>query len=348
MIPSLADNHPYTVVEASLIPGLNLIACRGGGVPEILRGAERQLCDPLPEDLADKIAERVHAPLAPPNSPATTAALQTKSGLSSIAKPLASAQSPQPRALPDRKLSVDVCVTYFQKAAYLGQLMDALEQQTETDFHVIAVNDGSPDAESNRVFEEQAARARSRGWDFYRQENAFVDAARNSAARRGTGDLILFIDSDDVPARNAMARMREAITFSGDDALICASYLFAGEKPPFDPATGEVLVPADRDLHSAGYGPGRRMVDPCGVWRVHVHHPAERFREGRRIPGTQRRGPRGLGVLCSPCSGRIQASMCYPSCCSSTGKSRAVWLARFPLNPPEGGCSMPTKIPCAQ
>ena len=44
---------------------------------------------------------------------------------------------------------------------------------------MIAVNDGSPDAESNRVFEEQGARASSRGWDFYRQENAFVDAARN-------------------------------------------------------------------------------------------------------------------------------------------------------------------------
>jgi glycosyltransferase involved in cell wall biosynthesis len=135
-------------------------------------------------------------------------------------------------------------VTYFQKAAYLGQLIDALEQQTEADFHLIAVNDGSPDTESNRKFEECAALARRRGWDFYCQPNAFVDAARNSAARRGTGDLILFIDADDVPARNAVARMREAITLSGDDALICASYLFASENRPFDPATGKILEPA--------------------------------------------------------------------------------------------------------
>lgn len=56
----------------------------------------------------------------------------------------------------------------------------------------IAVNDGSPDEESNRVFEEQAERAKARGWDFYRQENAFVDAARNSAARRGSGEFLLF------------------------------------------------------------------------------------------------------------------------------------------------------------
>ena len=305
MVPSASDNHPYTVVEASLVPGLNLIASRGGGVPEILHGAERQLCDPQPMDLAAKIAERVHAPLGASELARYDCRAANEKWLEFHRQAVASAPTRTPRSLPGRKLSVDVCVTYFQKGAYFGQLIDALEQQTETDFHVIAVNDGSPDAESNRVFEEQAAKARSRGWDFYRQENAFVDAARNSAARRGTGDLILFIDSDDVPARNAVARMREAITFSGDDALICASYLFAGEKPPFDPATGEVLVPATATCIPLGMDLVGGLVDPCGVWRVHVHHPAERFREGRRIPGTQRRGPRGLGVVCSPCSRRI-------------------------------------------
>lgn len=37
--------------------------------------------------------------------------------------------------------------------------------------------------------------------------------------------------------------MREAITLSGDDALICGSYYFASKKRPFDSATGEVLAP---------------------------------------------------------------------------------------------------------
>ena len=131
----------------------------------------------------------------------------------------------------------------LQEVAYLPQFVDALENQTESDFHVIAVDDGLPDAESQRVFEQEALRAAKWGWDFYRQENAFVDAARNGAARRGKGDLILFVDSDDVPARNAVERMREAITLSGDDLIICASYYFASQKRPFDTATGEVLVP---------------------------------------------------------------------------------------------------------
>jgi GT2 family glycosyltransferase len=157
-------------------------------------------------------------------------------------KAVAAGKARSRRAIPDRKLTVDVCATYYKKSAYLSQFVDALENQTESDFHVIAVDDGSPDAESKRVFQEQARRTAKRRWDFYSQENAFVDAARNSAARRGKGDLILFVDSDDVPARNAIARMREAITLSGDDAIICASYYFASKKRPFDPATGEVLV----------------------------------------------------------------------------------------------------------
>jgi glycosyltransferase involved in cell wall biosynthesis len=244
VIPGSPENFPYRLVEASLIAGLNVIACRGGGVPEVLPGSAAHLCDPLPGDLADKIAERVRAPLASSELARYDCRAANEKWLEFHRKALASANARGSRAVTGRNLSIDVCVTYFQKAAYLGQLMDALERQTEADFHVIAVNDGSPDEESNRVFEEQAARGRSRGWDFYRQANAFVDAARNSAARRGTGDLILFVDADDVPARNAIARMREAIARSGDDALICASYLFASEKRPFDPATGDVEAPA--------------------------------------------------------------------------------------------------------
>ena len=59
----------------------------------------------------------------------------------------------------------------------------------------------------------------------------------------GSGDLILFIDAGDVPALHALERMRDAITISGDDCLICGSYVFSGAKPPFDPDTGEVTVP---------------------------------------------------------------------------------------------------------
>jgi GT2 family glycosyltransferase len=205
----------------------------------------------------------MRTPLSPGQLPHYDCATANARWLEFHRNAAARAQRPSRPTTQQRKLTVDVCTTYYQKPAYLSQFVDALEQQTETDFHVIAVDDGSPDADSQRVFDQQAGRTAHRGWDFYRQENAFVDAARNSAARRGTGDLILFVDSDDVPAPNAVARMRQAMDLSGDDALICASYLFSGEKRPFDPATGEVLVPPYAINIPLGMDLVGGLLNPC-------------------------------------------------------------------------------------
>jgi glycosyltransferase involved in cell wall biosynthesis len=241
VVSARSDNHPYSVVEASLVPGLNLVACRGGGIAELFDGGDAQLCDPYPMDLAKLIVERLRQPLAPSELARYDCRAANDRWLAFHRKALQSA--PPSAAPPPAKPSVDVCVAYYRKPKQFGQLLDALERQTETDFHVIAVNDGSPDEESNQVFAKHADRLASRGWDFFTQENAFVDAARNNAARRGRSEFILFIDADDVPAHNAVARMREAIALSGDDALVCASYLFASDKPPLDPATGNPAVP---------------------------------------------------------------------------------------------------------
>jgi glycosyltransferase involved in cell wall biosynthesis/GT2 family glycosyltransferase len=244
VVPSPSDNHPYSVVEASLIPGLNLIACRGGGVPEILKDAYGQLSAPFGRDLAAKIKERLETPLVASQLSRYDFREANHHWLEFHRRALTFFRKGVESALVAAKPSVDVCVTYFQKAPYLGQLVDALEHQTESNFHVIAVNDGSPDEESNRVFEDVAAKVACHGWDFFRQENAFVDAARNNAASRGRGEYILFVDSDDVPALNAVARMREAMMLSGDDALICSSYLFASGKAPFNILSGEIVAPA--------------------------------------------------------------------------------------------------------
>jgi len=261
VVPSRADNHPYALVEASLVPGLNLIACNGGGVPEVLQHAAAQLCDPFPRELATLIAKRLQSPLPATGLAQYDCRAANNRWLAFHRKALATTRPT--RALPSTKPTVDVITTYFQKALYLPQFVDALEHQTDPHFHVIAVNDGSPDSESNRVFAEQSARVAPRGWDFFTQPNAFVDAARNAAAARGHGEYILFVDSDDVPAHNAVARMRDAIALSGDDALICSSYLFASDKPPFDPRTGAITVPAYATCIPLGVDLIGGLLDPA-------------------------------------------------------------------------------------
>jgi hypothetical protein len=238
------EHYPYALIEASMVDGLNVIAYGSGGIKEVLPESAKYWSEPFPRELADKIAEKLRAPLGTADLPAYGCEQANSRWLEFHHRAAEWGRARTARVKPAAKLSVDVCVTYYRKARYLSQLIDALEEQTGKNFHVIAVNDGSPDEESNRVFEQQAVRTGSRGWDFFRQENAFVDAARNSAARRGKGELILFVDADDVPALNAVERMREAMAYSQDDALFCSVYLFAGHNRPYDIPSGKVLVPA--------------------------------------------------------------------------------------------------------
>ncbi len=268
VVPSPSDNFPYTVVEASLIPGLNLIACNGGGVAEILRGAEAQLAEPQPRDLAAKIAERLATPLPAAELTHYDCAAAADRWLSFHRRALASLEARPKKSLPANPPTVDVVSTYFQKAKYLAQFVHGFEHQTVGDpssFSVLCVNDGSPDDESNRVFAEQAARVAKHGWKFIRTENQWVDKARNTAAALGTGEFLLFLDSDDVPARNAVERMRDAMVLSGDDCLVASSYLFASNSFPWDLQTGAttatmyaLAIPLGMDLVGA-------IVDPSSL-----------------------------------------------------------------------------------
>ncbi|MGA3204753.1 MAG: glycosyltransferase [Bryobacteraceae bacterium] len=228
VIPSPVENFPYAVIEASLIPGLNALYSSGGGVPEIFGGAcESQLFEPNPQALAAKLLERWFEPLSQPARYDYASANQRWLQFHEDALGKRAAVS-LPVSPPDIR-RVDVCITYFNKAAHFPKLLDALKRQSVAGFGVIAVDDGSTDAEARRIFDQMAAQYTAAGWTFFRQKNMFVDAARNRAARRSNAEFLLFIDADDLPVPNTVERMLGAILASGDDCLLAGGYLFDGE-----------------------------------------------------------------------------------------------------------------------
>ena len=102
-------------------------------------------------------------------------------------------------------------------------------------YEVVAVDDGSTDALAREVFDEAARQYEERGWIFFRQENAFVDAARNRAEEwAGACDYLFFIDADERIPPHAIERMVEAAVLSGVDCLVSASTLFRGDEPPYE------------------------------------------------------------------------------------------------------------------
>lgn len=253
VIPSPAENFPYTVIEASLIPGVEMICSNGGGIPEVLDFANTdRLFDPHPAALADKIRQRFGAP-------------RQSSGISPYDADKANARwlafheeilrKRTPRQLPalGARLPVDICISYFNKGPYFPQLLKALEGQTVQGFGVIAVDDGSTEPESIAVFDKMAEQYRDRGWEFFRQTNEFVDAARNRAAARSKAEYLLFIDADDIPVPQTVERLLEAALYSQDDCVLSGGLLLKDNDP--EQGTGDRYLPLGPNLVSG-------LVDP--------------------------------------------------------------------------------------
>jgi glycosyltransferase involved in cell wall biosynthesis len=266
VIPSMLENFPCAVIEASLIPGLNFIFTSSGGTPEIFAGrGQAQMFAPTARALAGKLRERLTLPLAPDQLVRYDFATANQRWLEFHQRVCADAREPRAASLArpaGDTPSVAVCITYYNKQRHFPQLCESLEYQTSKDFHVIAIDDGSPEAEARAVFEAMAEKYRPRGWTFIRQPNRYVDAARNQAARNASAQYLLMIDADDVLAPNTIERMLQAIRFSGDDCLVTHAYFFSGDRFPYDPRTGEVTAEVVNYLEPLGPSLLAGMVEP--------------------------------------------------------------------------------------
>jgi glycosyltransferase involved in cell wall biosynthesis len=232
VIASPYENFPYAVIETSLAQGLRMICSRGGGIPEILQDAhDERLFDPEPRSLAAKL----HAVLTEGEPVAAAPYDYAAANAAWLAFHRRVVEYAEARKDPvvDREPSVCVCIPYFNKARYFPELLDCLAGQTLKDFSVVAIDDGSDDPEAIEVFDDMARKYEGRGWKFVRQENAFVDAARNAAARLADSEYLFFIDADELIPPHALRRMREAAVISGVDCVVSASILFSGDQPPY-------------------------------------------------------------------------------------------------------------------
>jgi glycosyltransferase involved in cell wall biosynthesis len=88
--------------------------------------------------------------------------------------------------------SVSVVIPTYNYARYVGAAVDSALAQTLPPAEVFVVDDGSTD-DTDRVLERHQGRVR-----VLRQRNQGVATARNAGAGAATGDLLAFLDADDV------------------------------------------------------------------------------------------------------------------------------------------------------
>lgn len=103
---------------------------------------------------------------------------------------------------------ISIVIPVYNHAEELRMCLEALTRQTEQDFEVVAVDDGSSDHPEQMLNEKQF----SFPFRLVRfEENKGAPAARNEGARWTLGEYLLFLDADAILVPEALARMRAVL-----------------------------------------------------------------------------------------------------------------------------------------
>ncbi len=143
---------------------------------------------------------------------------------------------------------VSVVVPVYNVEQFLAHSLDSLRRQTCADIEIICVNDGSCDRSRDILSSAQLVDDRIRTID---QPNSGVSAARNAGIAAATGQVIMFVDADDMLEPKACATVLEAFTRYNPDIVTFGASVFPSTSSTqwFD----RVLSP--RDITYKQYNP---------------------------------------------------------------------------------------------
>ncbi|NLE77395.1 MAG: glycosyltransferase, partial [Chloroflexi bacterium] len=141
--------------------------------------------------------------------------------------------------------TVSVIVPAYNHAAFLPRTLESALGQTWQDREIIVVDDGSRD-------ETPAVAARfGQAIRYARQENQGMARTRNNAIRLASGQLISFLDDDDLWLPEYLSTVVERFAADPDLAALHTGYRLTSDQEALDyPRCGTRVVPPDR-LHSA-------------------------------------------------------------------------------------------------
>ncbi len=130
---------------------------------------------------------------------------------------------------------VSICVAHFNDGKNLRHLIKSIKESDYENFEVIIVDDGSTDVESLRIIESLASEYTSDSWQFImKKENESIGPTRNFAVNKARGELIIFMDSDNLATKTMISDFVRGMKKSGADCLTCALVEFQGDSgaPP--------------------------------------------------------------------------------------------------------------------
>lgn len=120
---------------------------------------------------------------------------------------------------------VSVIIPAYNGERYIAQSIRSVLDQTVSDLELIIVDDGSTDRTAEIVAELQKTDDRIR---CFRQDNSGQAAARNAGISRSRGELIAFLDQDDLWIQNKLELQIKEMNKSQVDLIFSNGYVFTG------------------------------------------------------------------------------------------------------------------------
>lgn len=154
---------------------------------------------------------------------------------------------------------LSICIATFNRAAFIGETLDALIQQLRPDVEIVIVDGASPDDTEGAVtpYLENSPLIR-----YYRETvNSGVDGDYDKAVAYARGEHVWLFPDDDLPAPGAIDRVFEALEDGSEDLLIVDSevrdvsvtHTLRGSRLPFTGERNYGPQDADRLLADTGY-----------------------------------------------------------------------------------------------
>ena len=124
----------------------------------------------------------------------------------------------------------------FNRAEIVGEAIESVLAQTYPDVEVIVVDDGSTDRTVEILGERFRDEARV---CLIATEHAGVSSARNVGIAAATGELLAFLDSDDLMLPSKIARQLAVLEDGGSDAVLTRQRIAPSGVPLPDRVTGQ-------------------------------------------------------------------------------------------------------------
>ncbi|MET1023587.1 MAG: glycosyltransferase [Pseudoxanthomonas sp.] len=180
--------------------------------------------------------------------------------------------------------TVTVVISHFERPQLLEQALQALAHQTDRDFSVVVVDDGSQHAGTLDYLADVEQRHGHLGLRLVRQVNRYLGAARNAGIRAATTEFVILLDDDNLAFPALVATLRRAAQAMEADVVTCGIRHFhdatgtpeAGEQgdgPDQFFAGGPLLVGA---VHNC-------FGDASGIYRRAIFEQLGDFHEQRGV-----------------------------------------------------------------